>query len=428
MTLQMILALAILIIMIVLIMTDKLPFGAPPLLASCLLVVASAIFGADWEVKWDIPYAFAGFTDSTVWMIAFFMVILAAFQKTSFTAKVRNQMFKLVDKGGFKGYLLLVLLVMAACLLTGGHSTGFYVLILGLVATIPYDKKLPTSKLLMPLGFACYHPVNIAVNFGLCVGILQSAGIGTDDITMTPFLIATLIGCVGYFLWCFVGYRLLPDHPIAEQQQKGSAEIVECDMPQWKEIATIVALVISVAGMMFVKQIGDSAYVIPGILAFILLGIDVIDWSEMRNSIFSPVVLMMCCVIPVANALSDSGFTAMIGEMVAGAATNMPPFFLTMVFCALASACATITGANFAAAYIFVPVAIAACNSLGIDPIGPAAATTMSVFAGGFLPIDGLPALVYGWGKYSLVELWKFTVPMWIVNIVFLAIGAMLVF
>lgn len=427
MTLQMILALAILVIMIVLIMTNKLPFGAPPLLAGCLLVVAGSFFGADWEVKWDVPYAFAGFTNTSVWMIAFFMVVLAAFQKTSFTVRLRDQMFKLVEKGGFKGYLLLLVLVMAACLATGGHSTGFYVLILGLVATIPYDKKLPTSKLLMPLGFACYHPVNIAVNFGLCLGILESAKIATANVSMGSFFVLTLFGCVGYFIWCAVGYRFLPDHPIAEQQEKSDG-VIKTDLTSNQEILTVAALIISVVGMMFVSQLGDVAYVLPGILAFLLLGFKVITWDEMRNNLFSPVVLMMCCAIPVANALADSGLTALVGNMVADAAMSMPLFGLVFVFCLLTSLSTTLTGAAFASAYIFVPIVIAACVSLGVDPLGPAAATTMSAFAGGFLPIDGLPALVFGMGNYSMKEFWKFTVPMWIVNCLFLAIGAVLIF
>ena len=40
MTMEMILALGILVLMIVLIMSDKMPFGAPPLLACLLLVVS----------------------------------------------------------------------------------------------------------------------------------------------------------------------------------------------------------------------------------------------------------------------------------------------------------------------------------------------------------------------------------------------------
>ena len=77
MTTQMIIALAITAFMVVLIMMDKLPFGAPPLLA-CLLLV---IFGIA-----DIKAAFGGFSNATIVMLAEFMAIIAALQKTSFIA------------------------------------------------------------------------------------------------------------------------------------------------------------------------------------------------------------------------------------------------------------------------------------------------------------------------------------------------------
>ena len=75
MTTPMIIALAVTVFMIILIMMDKLPFGAPPLLALLLLVV----FGVT-----DIKTAFGGFSNSTIVMLASFMAIIAALQKTSF--------------------------------------------------------------------------------------------------------------------------------------------------------------------------------------------------------------------------------------------------------------------------------------------------------------------------------------------------------
>ena len=69
----MILALAILIIMILLIMFDVMPFGAPPIFACILLVITGLS---------TVPEAFAGFANSSVIMIATFMVVLAGVQKT----------------------------------------------------------------------------------------------------------------------------------------------------------------------------------------------------------------------------------------------------------------------------------------------------------------------------------------------------------
>ena len=124
MTLPMIIALAVTVLMIILIMVDKLPFGAPPLLALLLLVV----FGVT-----DIKTAFGGFANPTIVMLASFMAIIAALQKTSFIVKFKQTMFNMASKGGFKAYVLLILIVMLGCSLFGTGSTAYYVLVIGLL-------------------------------------------------------------------------------------------------------------------------------------------------------------------------------------------------------------------------------------------------------------------------------------------------------
>ncbi len=38
-----------------------------------------------------------------------------------------------------------------------------------------------------------------------------------------------------------------------------------------------------------------------------------------------------------------------------------------------------------------------------------------------FLPIDGMPALAMGVGKYKLTEFWKYVLPLWLLQMVFTA-------
>ena len=89
MTTQMIIALAITALMVILIMQDKLPFGAPPLLACLLLVV----FGIA-----DIKAAFAGFSNATIIMLA---VAFRAKCKI-FSRHLQKPILK-TEKGRFKG-------------------------------------------------------------------------------------------------------------------------------------------------------------------------------------------------------------------------------------------------------------------------------------------------------------------------------------
>lgn len=424
MTMEMILALGILVLMIVLIMSDKMAFGAPPLLA-CLLLVVTGLA--------NVQQAFAGFVNSSVIMIAGFMVVMAALQKTRLIGNVKSAMVNLVNRGSYKSYALLVLIVMLGASLAGTGSTGYYVLILSLVSTIPYSKKLPTSKLMMPLGFATNHPlfpVNVALLFGVTATVLQTAGFN-EEISMVKFALVNLVMSLAFLAWCLVAWRFLPDHPIADASEEAMAvrEEEAITLPAWKEYCTVGAFAVSVVGMMLMNQLGNIAYVVPGLAAAFVMMINVVDFKEVRDHMGAPVILMMAGVIGVADALAGTGFTAMVGDAVAGVlGSSVSPFVFIFIFALLTSTCATFTGSNMGSVYIFAPIAIAACTSLGLNPTAAAIAVVISGWNGGYMPIDGMPAMILGMGKYKLPEFWLFSVPMYLIRILALCVGAIVIF
>ncbi|MDF9845378.1 MULTISPECIES: SLC13 family permease [unclassified Paenibacillus] len=424
MTMEMILALGILILMIVMIMSDKFAFGAPPIIA-CLLLVVTGLS--------TVPQAFAGFINPSVIMIAGFMVVMAGLMKTDFIGKVQSAMVALVNKGGYKSYVLLVVVVMLGASLAGSGSTGYYVLILSIVSAIPYNKKMPTSKLMMPLGFATNHPLvpfNVALFYGVTVSVLETAGYA-GGLSMAKFAVVNLVLSLGFLAWALIAYRLLPDHPVSgvSGDDQEVMEASTSSMPAWKENCTIAAFILSVIGMMLMSQIGNAAYVIPGLAGAFLLIINVLDFKEVRNNMGAPVILMMAGVIGVADALANSGFTAMIGEAVAaGLGSSISPFILILMFALLTSTCATFTGSNMGSVFIFAPIAITTSLSLGLNPVAAAAAVAISGWNGGYMPIDGMPAMILGMGKYKLSQFWLFSVPMYLIRILAICIGAMLMF
>lgn len=424
MTVSMIIALAITVLMIILIMTEKLPFGAPPLLACLLLVV----FGIA-----DIKSAFAGFSNSTVVMLASFMAIMTALQKTRFIVAFKRTMNKVASKGGFKAYVLLILVVMLGTSLFGTGSTAYYVLTLGLLSTIPHNEKLPGSKIIMPAGFAANHPlipVNVALQYGIAVAVLQSAGALVGEISVFKFSIMTFILSAGFLIWCLIAYKPLPNHPIAEPEVDAKAageDVVE--MPRWKEYTIYAAFLIAVVGMLLQSSIGDAGYAITGLAVALLLAVGAMDLKEIRNSISSPIILMSAGVIGVADALGSTGLTALVGESVANLlGNNINPFILVFAFCVLTSVLATLTGSTLGTVYVFAPLAISTCMSLGLNPTAAAAAIVVSGWNGHFLPIDGMPAMIMGIGNYKLTEFWKFTVPMYFIRLLALTGAALLMF
>lgn len=425
MTLDMILALGVLAFMIILMMTEKLGFGAPPLLACLLLVV----FGLS-----TVPEAFAGFANSTVIMIAGFMVVMAGLLKTSFIARLQATLVSLVEKGGFKSYALLVILVMLGASIMGTGATGYYVMLIPLVAAIPYNKALPTSKLVMPLGFASNHPLiplNVALQYGVLISVLETSGI-RDNVTVVNLATVSFFVSLAYLIWSLVAFPILPDHEIeieGVEDTKEEAEEKGSLLSSTQERITVIAFFISVIGMMFMDYLGDVAYVIPFLAGFVILAVDVLDFDEFRNHMMSPIVVLTAGVIGVADALGKTGFSNLIGDFVAdNLANNLSPVLLVLIFAILTSATATLTGSTIGTIYIFAPIAVATFQSLGLSPLAAASAIVLAGWNGHFLPLDGLPAMLYGAGQYKITEFWKYSLPMYFIRIIGLTIGAMIVF
>lgn len=422
MTTPMIIALAVTALMIVLIMVDKLPFGAPPLLALLLLVVLGVS---------DIKTAFGGFSNSTIVMLASFMAIIAALQKTSLIVKFKDMIYAMADKGGFKAYVLLILVVMLGCSLFGTGSTAYYVLVIGLLSNLPDSKKLPPSRVLMPAGFAANHPLapfNTALQYGIVIAVLESAGV-VANVNLVKFSIVNLCLSLGFFAWCLLAYKIMPDHPIAESKKAAEHAGQTVSMSKDKEMVTYVSFAVAVVGMILQSKIGDAGYAITGLAVGALLIFGVMDFNEIRDAISAPIIIMSAGVIGIADVLGNTGLTNLVGETVATMlGSNVNPFVLIFVFCILTSVLATLTGSTIGTVYVFAPMAIATCVSLGLDPTAAAAAIVVSGWCGHFLPIDGMPAMIMGAGDYKIGEFWKFTIPQYFIRLLALTIGAVVIF
>lgn len=343
----------------------------------------------------------------------------------------------MANHGGFKAYVLLFIIVMLASSIFGTGSTAFYVLTLGILSTIQYTNKLPRGKVIAAAGFACNHPlipVNVTLQYGIVIAVLEAAGSTVVKVNLAKFSIVNLILSLAYIAWALIGYKVLPNKNVEDidtldgKAQEAASTIVY-DLPKWKEYTTYAAFLAAVVGMILQSKVGDAAYMIPGLSACVVLVVNVLNFNEVRNNIGAPIILMSAGVIGVADALGGTGLTALVGKSVATMlGTNVNPFVLIFVFCILTSGLATLTGSTIGTVYVFAPMAIATCMSLGLNPTAAAAAIVISGWNGHFLPIDGMPAMVMGIGKYKLTEFWKYTIPMYFIRLLALTVGALVMF
>ncbi|MDG2915859.1 SLC13 family permease [Bisgaard Taxon 10/6] len=419
----MIIALAITALMIILIMRDKLPFGVPPLIACLLLVITGVV---------DIKVAFGGFANSTIMMLAAFMAIIAALQKTSFITTFKTAIFNMAKKGGFKAYTLLTVVVMLGTSLFGMGSTAYYVLVIGLLSALPESKALSPSKVLMPAGFAANHPIapfNTALQYGVTIAVLEAAGAATN-VNLVNFAIVQLIVSLVFLAWCLAAYKILPEHPIATATNGNNpAENNENRLSKKQESVTYFSFALAVVGMIAQSYVGDAGYALTGLAVLPIFLAGVLDFTEIRNAISAPIILMSAGVIGVADALGSTGLTEMVGKSVADMlGSDINPFLLIFTFCILTSLLATLTGSTIGTVFVFAPLAIATCLQLGFNPTAAATAIVISGWCGHFLPVDGMPALIMGTGKYTMIEFWKFTIPQYFIRLLALTAGALILF
>ena len=285
----------------------------------------------------------------------------------------------------------------------------------------------------MPAGFATNHPLipfNTALQYGIVIAVLASAE-ASNEVSVVKFAVVNFFLSMGFLINALIQYKFLPDHPISDGGETTSAapELKASDLPKWKQNVTYLVFVIAVIGMILQGTIGDAGYAIAGLAVAVILVIGVLDFTEIRDAISAPIILMSAGVIGIANALGATGLTDLVGSTVASVLGNdVNPFILIFVFCILTSVLATLTGSTIGTVYVFAPMAIATCTSMGLDPTAAACAIVVSGWCGHFLPIDGLPAMCMGIGKYNIKQFWKYTIPQYFIRLLALTAGALIMF
>lgn len=422
MTLSMIITLAIVVLMVAVIISDKLPFGAPALIACALLVVTQQA---------DVATAFSGFANNNVIMIMGFMVCTAALQKTTAIHKIKGLLNRVAKKGGVGGFVLLLFTIMVV----GNFITGtaFYVLIISIIATIPYNKELPTSRILLPAAFCSsgWLPNGAAMMIGIIGSLVEATG-HTGTVSVAMYCLVNVAWSAVYLVYSVIMHRFLPDRDISESTAAAAKEEdkFELTITKTQEKIIYVGYVVLLIGLVFLTTLpGEIGYGLPLVIAGVYLACGAISFKEMLNNMFSPVLIMMASVIGVAAAMNNSGLSTYLGNLVGGLmGENVSLFVLVLVFGFMTSICATFTGASFGSLFIFAPIGIALSVSYGYSPIPVAYACVTAAWINWFMPIDGLPALAMGTGKYKLTEFWTFILPLWVLKMLFTCGAACLLF
>lgn len=356
---------------ILMFVTEKLPLGLTSMIVCCGLVVTGVL---------DVKTAFAGFIDSNVILfVAMFIV------------------------GSMSGVL---------------SNTGTAAVLIPVVTGIAAKSGYSRSRLLMPLVFAAAMGGNLSLigapgnliaqsglqEIGLSFGFFEYAIVGL------PILIA------GILFYTTIGFSLLPNHP-------APAKETVCPMPEeaiaaehvsaWKQIVSLVVLILTLLAMIFEKQIGVKLYVSGCIGALVLILTGVISEENALKAIDLRTIFLFGGTLSLAAALAETGAGELIAHSVIRALGNQPsPYLLTFTVFIL---CCALTNfmSNTATTALMVPICLSIAQGMGADPRAVLMACVIGGSCAYATPI-GMPAntMVVGIGGFHFRDFVKAGLPL----------------
>lgn len=382
---------------------EKIPLGVTSMIVCIGLVVTGVL---------DVKTAFAGFIDSNVILFVAMFIVGGALFETGMANKIGSLVTKFAKTERMLIIAIMVIVgVMSGVLSNTGTAAVLIPVVIGIAAKSGYSR----SRLLMPLVFAAAMGGNLSLigapgnliaqsalqEIGLSFGFFEYAIVGA------PILIA------GILFYATIGYKLLPN----KKSSDGDSIFDEVrdfnDVPKWKQVLSLLILILTLIGMIFEEEIGIKLCVTGGIGALALILTGVISEKEALKSIDLKTIFLFGGTLSLASALSSTGAGEMIAnKVISMLGENPSPYLLTLIVFLL---CCTLTNfmSNTATTALMVPICLSIAQGMGADPRAVLMACVIGGSCAYATPI-GMPAntMVVGAGGYTFMDYVKSGLPL----------------
>ena len=347
---------------------------------------------------------FLGLADSTVVLFGGMFVVGAAMFYTGLAQKVGGAVVKLF--GTNENSLMFGLMVVGTVLSSVLSNTGTAACLLPVALGICSAAKIPASRQLMPLAFACGWggiitmvgtPPNI-----IATGAMTAAGLPAFGFFEFAW-IGIPVSVAGMLYMMFIGKHLLPKVELdADQDIEQEIEATSTDSK--KQIisgAILIAVVLVMA--LDIKGVTLEMAAIIGALICVLTGC--LTEKQAYASIDWVTIFLFAGMMPVSTAMDKTGAGKLIAEWTVGLMGGDPsPMVVTAVLFAL-SCILTQFMSNTASAALLCPIGVAISQNLGADPKAVLMAIAVAASCAFATPVGTPPnTLVLGPGGYKFMD------------------------
>ena len=347
---------------------------------------------------------FSGLSNSTVVLFAGMFIVGAAMFYTGLAQKIGESVVKITGNG--ENSLMIGLFLVGAGLSSVLSNTGTAACLLPVALGVCAAAKIPASRELMPLAFACGvggiitlvgTPPNIIAAGALGAAGFQPFGFFEFAKIGIPLTIAALL----YMM--FLGKYLLPKKELdADQEIEQEIEANQTSTTKMV-ISGVILLVVVLVMALGIKGISLEMAAITGALVCVLTGC--LTEKQAYASIDWVTIFLFAGMMPVSTALDKTGAGKVIAEWAVGLMGGSPsPMVVTIVLFIL-SCGLTQFMSNTASAALLCPIGIAISKQLGASPHAVLMAIAIAASCAFATPVGTPPnTLVLGPGGYKFMD------------------------
>ena len=350
---------------------------------------------------------FSGLSNSTVVLFAGMFVVGASMFYTGLAQEIGNTVVKMCGTG--ENSLMFGLMLVGTVLSAVLSNTGTAACLLPVALGICSAAKIPASRQLMPLAFACGWggiitmvgtPPNI-----IATGAMTAAGL--EPFGFFEFAwIGVPVSVAGMLYMMFVGKYLLPNKQL-DADQEIEQEIEANETSKSKQIVSgVILLAVVLVMALGIKGITLEMAAIIGALVCVLTGC--LTEKQAYASIDWVTIFLFAGMMPVSKAMDVTGAGKLIAEWTVGLMGGAPsPLVVTGVLFIL-SCGLTQFMSNTASAALLCPIGIAISQNLGADPKAVLMAIAVAASCAFATPVGTPPnTLVLGPGGYRFMDYLK---------------------
>ena len=352
-----------------------------------------------------VKQVFSGLSNSTVVLFAGMFVVGASMFYTGLAQKIGGVVVSMVGTG--ENSLMFGLMSVGTVLSAFLSNTGTAACLLPVALGICASAKIPASRQLMPLAFACGWggiitmvgtPPNIIAN-----GALQAAGIQDQFGFFEYAWIGIPVSIAGMLYMMFVGKYLLPKQEL-DADQEIEQEVEANDASATKQYISAAILICVVLVMAVgVKGVTLEMAAIIGAIICVLTGC--LTEKQAYASIDWVTIFLFAGMMPVSKAMDVTGAGKLIAEWTVGIMGGSPSPLVVTAVLFLLSCGLTQFMSNTASAALLCPIGIAISQNLGADPKAVLMAIAVAASCAFASPVGTPPnTLVLGPGGYKFMD------------------------